>query len=131
MRAPDNTLFSDTPEKKYAAVSNPEQVKQLGQFFTPFPIARFMAKWVIGNSKCKKVLDPAVGLGIFFRAILQETHVNIFEFIGYDVDPRVLKQAKELFKDHEHSQIKLINRDYMFNDWNNRYDGIICNPPYQ
>ena len=21
-------------------------------------------------------------------------------------------------------------KDYLFNDWNNKYDGIVCNPPY-
>lgn len=123
-------FFSDTPEREYAANISSEHVKSLGQFFTPFPIAHFMAKWITSNPQCNTILDPAVGLGVFFRAILKEADVTSYQLIGYDVDPQVLKKAKILFQGYEDS-IRLINRDYMFNDWNNRYDGIICNPPYQ
>ena len=123
-------FFSDTPEREYAANISSEHVKSLGQFFTPFPIAQFMAKWITSNPQCNTILDPAVGLGVFFRAILKEADVTSYQLIGYDVDPQVLKKAKILFQGYEDS-IRLINRDYMFNDWNNRYDGIICNPPYQ
>jgi len=123
-------FFSDTPEREYAANISSEHVKSLGQFFTPFPIAHFMAKWITSKTQCNTILDPAVGLGVFFRAILKEADVTSYQLIGYDVDPQVLKKAKILFQGYEDS-IRLINRDYMFNDWNNRYDGIICNPPYQ
>ncbi len=124
-------FFSDAPEREYAANASSEHVKKLGQFFTPFSIARFMAKWVISNPQCRTILDPAVGLGIFFRAILKEASSNSYQLIGYDIDPQVLKRARTLFQDYKDYDIRLINRDYMFNDWNNRYDGIICNPPYQ
>ena len=123
-------FFSDTPEREYATNISSEHMKSLGQFFTPFPIAQFMAKWITSNPQCNTILDPAVGLGVFFRAILKEADVTSYQLIGYDVDPQVLKKAKILFQGYEDS-IRLINRDYMFNDWNNRYDGIICNPPYQ
>ena len=123
-------FFSDTPEREYAKNISSEYMKSLGQFFTPFPIAQFMAKWITSNPQCNTILDPAVGLGVFFRAILKEADVTSYQLIGYDVDPQVLKKAKILFQGYEDS-IRLINCDYMFNDWNNRYDGIICNPPYQ
>jgi len=123
-------LFSDTPEREYITNISREQLKILGQFFTPFPIASFMAKWITSNPKCKTILDPAVGLGVFFRAILKEADVTSYQLIGYDVDPQVLQKAKNLFQGYEDS-IRLIKLDYMFDDWNNRYDGIICNPPYQ
>ena len=123
-------FFSDTPEREYATNISSEHMKSLGQFFTPFPIAQFMAKWITSNPQCNTILDPAVGLGVFFRAILKEADVTSYQLIGYDVDPQVLKKAKILFQGYEDG-IRLINRDYMFNDWNNRYDGIICNPPYQ
>ncbi|MHA2641795.1 MAG: HsdM family class I SAM-dependent methyltransferase [bacterium JZ-2024 1] len=127
----NDVFFSDAPEREYALRASNEHVKKLGQFFTPFSIARFMAKWIISNPKCRTILDPAVGLGIFFRAILKEAASNSYQLIGYDIDPQVLKKARTLFQDYKDYDIRLINRDYMFNDWNNRYDGIICNPPYQ
>lgn len=127
----ESAFFSDAPEREYAANANSEHVKRLGQFFTPFPIAHFMARWIVSNPKCKTILDPAVGLGIFLRAILKGADANSYQLIGYDIDPQVLKKAKTLFQGYEDYDIRLINRDYMFNDWDNRYDGIICNPPYQ
>ena len=127
----NDVFFSDAPEREYASNASSEHVKKLGQFFTPFSIAHFMAKWVISNPQCRTILDPAVGLGIFFRAILKEAASNSYQLIGYDIDPQVLKKARTLFQDYKDYDIRLINRDYMFNDWNNRYDGIICNPPYQ
>lgn len=130
-RYQDSILYSDSPEQAYAAAASPEHVKGLGQFFTPFSIACFMAKWIINNPNCKTVLDPAAGLGIFFRAILKESGGGGQRLIGYDIDPQVLREAKSLFQSHGEHSVSLINRDYMFNDWDNRYDGIICNPPYQ
>ncbi|MEW6181104.1 MAG: N-6 DNA methylase [Chloroflexota bacterium] len=127
----NDVFFSDAPEREYASNASSEHVKKFGQFFTPFSIAHFMAKWVISNPQCRTILDPAVGLGIFFRAILKEAASNSYQLIGYDIDPQVLKKARALFQDYKDYEIRLINRDYMFNDWNNRYDGIICNPPYQ
>ncbi len=126
----DSIFYSDSPEQAYAARADPEHVKMLGQFFTPFSVACFMARWVINNPHCKTVLDPAVGLGIFFRAILKESDNRSQTLIGYDVDPQVLSEAKLLFQSHGECRVSLINRDYMFNDWDSRYDGIICNPPY-
>lgn len=127
----NDVFFSDAPEREYAANTSIEHVKKFGQFFTPFSIAHFMAKWVISNPQCSTILDPAVGLGIFFRAILKEAASNSYQLIGYDIDPQVLKKARTLFQNYKDCDIRLINRDYMFNDWDNRYDGIICNPPYQ
>jgi len=126
----EDVFFSNTPETEYTATMNREQLKKLGQFFTPFFIAHFMATWITRNPHCYTILDPAVGLGIFLRAILQET-TQKYQLMGYDIDPPMLKRAKALFKDYNDSQLKLIHRDYLLNDWEDRYDGIICNPPYQ
>lgn len=125
----ENFFFSDTPEREYTTTVSNDQLKKLGQFFTPFRVAQFMAKWIITNTQCRTILDPAVGLGVFFRAILKETALH--QLIGYDIDPRVLGHANALFREKSKYSVKLINRDYMFNDWNNHYGGIICNPPYQ
>lgn len=120
-------IFSENPENEYIKTVSQEHRKKLAQFFTPYPIAQFMAKWILSNPNCKTVLDPALGLGIFFRAILENTDKQI-HFKGYDIDSKVLEKSQELFADFDN--VEILNKDYMFNDWNNRYDGIICNPPY-
>jgi adenine-specific DNA-methyltransferase len=119
--------FSDYPEKHYMEYGNKSTRNKYAQFFTPFSIAKFMSKWVLNNRKNIKILDPAVGLGILLRAsYLQE---NKIELIGYDVEENILKNSQELFSKNNIS-IDIANKDYLLNDWNNKYDGIICNPPY-
>ena len=117
-------LLTNAPEEAYAATVSESHRKALGQFFTPAPIAEFMARWVTANPQCRIILDPAVGLGVFFRAIDKVKPRQNYQFVGYDVDPQVLRQAALLLN------AELKNEDYLFNGWDAKYDGIICNPPY-
>lgn len=119
--------FSDYPEKQYIEYANKNIRDKYAQFFTPFNIAQFMSKWVLNNRKNIKILDPAVGLGILLRASYSQE--NKIKLIGYDVEESILKNSKELFTKNNISS-DIINKDYLLNDWDNKYDGIICNPPY-
>ena len=47
-----------------------EHRKKFAQFFTPYPIAELMAKWLLGNGSLQTVLEPAFGLSIFSRVLL-------------------------------------------------------------
>jgi len=99
--------------------------KKFAQFFTPLPIAEFMVNWVFENSNIKTLLEPAFGLGIFSRLALQKNK-NI-KINGFDVDEKIFNQANKNF---QNSNVNLYLEDYLYNDWNNKYDAIICNPPY-
>ena len=126
MLATKRNIATNEPEKEYSQYISIEHRKKFAQFFTPFPIAQFMSKWILGNKKLKTVLDPAFGLGVFARAIRQyNVNCNIK---GFDIDENILQQAAKLFEGENNTSILL--KDYMFNDWENRYDGIVCNPPY-
>jgi adenine-specific DNA-methyltransferase len=129
VRLPE-VLFSNAPENAYTASVASSHRKSFGQFFTPTPVAEFMAKWIVGNPSCRTVLDPAVGLGVFFRAIIKIAEPANYEFSGYDLDPTILDKATPLFSQFNSINITLRNQDYLFNDWSRKYDGIICNPPY-
>lgn len=119
-------ISNNSIESDYSKSISIEHRKKFAQFFTPFPIAYAMAKWILGNIQLKTVLEPAFGLGIFSRAILsQKKQLNIK---GFEVDETIFRNAKEYFDDYENINLHL--QDYMFYDWNNKYDGIICNPPY-
>jgi adenine-specific DNA-methyltransferase len=126
MLATKQNIASNEPEKEYSQTISVEHRKKFAQFFTPFPIAQFMSNWILGNKKLKTVLDPAFGLGVFARAIRQDNAGCIIK--GFDIDENILQQAAKLFRDERNTSILL--KDYMFNDWENKYDGIICNPPY-
>ena len=119
-------ITNDSLEIEYAKFTSLEHRKTFAQFFTPVPIADLMAKWILGNNDLKTVLEPAFGLGIFSRAILSsKKFVNI---TGYEVDYKIYEKAKLTFLSNPNVSILL--EDYLFNDWENKYDGIICNPPY-
>lgn len=119
-------IKSSEPEKEYTQTVSLEHRKKFAQFFTPYLIAEFMSNWVLGNKQLHTVLDPAFGLGIFARAIRKTNKDCVIK--GFDIDETILHEAKEIFEDEENTTLFL--KDYMFNDWENRYDGIICNPPY-
>ena len=100
--------------------------KKFAQFFTPYPIALLMSKWILGNKNAKTILEPAFGLGIFSRALLSQN--KDLKIKGFEIDEIIFEEASPFFKENENVEIEL--KDYIFNDWQNKYDGIICNPPY-
>lgn len=119
-------IINNSIENDYSKSVSIEHRKKFAQFFTPFPIADLMAKWILRNNDLKTVLEPAFGLGVFSRAILNQNE-NV-EIKGFEIDNAIFENAKQYFEDVENVNIHL--QDYMYNDWKNKYDGIICNPPY-
>jgi len=113
-------------EKRYSKLISLEHRKKFAQFFTPFQLASLMADWLLGNQNLKTVLEPAFGLGVFSRALLSKK--SDLSIKGFDIDEKIFAEANEIFNEAPNVDIHL--EDYMFNDWNNKYDGIICNPPY-
>lgn len=85
-----------------------------------------MAKWVLGNKDLRTILEPAFGLGVFSRAILN--YKGDISIKGFEVDVTIYEKAKQHFDNVEN--VNLLLEDYVYNDWENKYDGIICNPPY-
>lgn len=113
-------------EKDYSKIISLEHRKKFAQFFTPFQLASLMTDWLLENQNLKTVLEPAFGLGVFTRALLSKK--SDLSIKGFDIDETIFSEAKEIFRDTP--RFDLLLEDYMFNDWNNKYDGIICNPPY-
>jgi adenine-specific DNA-methyltransferase len=119
-------ITNNSIESEYSKLTSLEHRKKFAQFFTPFPIADLMAKWILGNDNLNTLLEPAFGLGVFSRAILsQKKNITIK---GFEVDQNIFDKAKTHFEKYEN--VSIVLQDYMYNDWENRYDGIICNPPY-
>ena len=113
-------------EQDYLNATSLQHRKKFAQFFTPPEIADFMAKWLLQNPNLKNILEPAFGLGIFSRTLLQyKTDLSIK---GFETDSVIFAKASALFSKYKNVEIQL--NDYMSHDWENKYDGIICNPPY-
>jgi adenine-specific DNA-methyltransferase len=122
-----NTINIDnTIENDYSKSVSLAHRKKFAQFFTPFPVAELMVKWLLGNENLKTILEPAFGLGIFSRTLLSRK--NDIHIKGFEVDTTIFEKSKSHFINAEN--VNLLLQDYMFNDWQNKYDGIICNPPY-
>ena len=125
-------LFSDKPEKRYTKQVSREHRRKYAQFFTPFYIAEFMLKWLypVVGKKNSIIVDPAMGLGIFFRAFVKnrKTFDNI-SFVGYEIDKKILERANKLFQ-RLGLVVDVRESDFLVSDWEERYDAVICNPPY-
>jgi adenine-specific DNA-methyltransferase len=115
-----------TIESEYSKAVSLEHRKKFAQFFTPYSIAELMGKWLLGNENLQTVLEPAFGLGVFSRALLSKK--TDLQIKGFEIDNLIFEKSKKEFSDTEKTDLLL--EDYMFNDWHNKYDGIICNPPY-
>jgi len=104
----------------YISICDAQKRKRLGQFFTPPEVALFMASWV---KDCKNILDPAVGNNIFQCSLNQLNPKATYSFTGYEVDMDIA----EFF----HLDVETVKiQDYLLSGWGCKYDGIICNPPY-
>lgn len=113
-------------ESEYLQRVSIEHRKKYAQFFTPYPIAELMASWLLNNKHLKSVVEPAFGLGVFSRALLSKQPQLSIK--GFEIDEIITNEAKKHFG--EYKTVQLLLQDYMYNDWENKYDGIICNPPY-
>ena len=112
-------------ESKYIDEIPLNHRKDYGQFFTPIPVARLMAKWIMKDDP-KTILDPAFGLGVFYdEAIKLNSETKVY-FTGYEIDNHIMD-----YFNHNGSSphLQVINNDYLESDVGS-FDGIICNPPY-
>jgi adenine-specific DNA-methyltransferase len=130
MAAPRDFICSDLPERDYFRSASKERTRKLGQYFTPFPVARFMAEWVNQAASLQRVLDPAVGLGIFFRALLDVNPKYSGSFVGFDVDAAMLARLRDLLPGSAAQRLSLSDSDFLFTANDHKFDGVLCNPPY-
>ncbi len=113
-------------ESNYSRKVSHEHRKKYAQFFTPYPIAELMAAWLLKNEHLKTVLEPAFGLGVFSHALLAKKNDLVIK--GFEIDELISSEASQHFDGL--TKVQILLQDYMYNDWENKYDGIICNPPY-
>lgn len=107
-----------------------EALRKKGQFWTPEWTADFMTAYVL-QDRPSRLLDPALGEGVFFRAAKQYAHnhnINLALF-GRDVDPEVLVQARSSgLDDYDLQNVEM--RDFVLDPPSELFPAIIVNPPY-
>jgi len=125
-------IYSDEIENRYSQEADVQYRRSLGQFFTPFRIACFMADWILSNPKTKiDILDPAAGFGVFERALKLQSKAydKSLSFELWEIDQNIANSLREIVN-HANISAEIINSDFLSGPWNKKYDGIIANPPY-
>ena len=104
---------------------------RLGQFSTPTALAIDIlrhAKTLLTPEANVRFLDPAIGTGSFYSALLKVfPKKRINEAVGFEIDPHYGKPAVELWKQ---TPLSLQLSDFTREQAEARFNLLICNPPY-
>lgn len=132
-----------TNTEKYTMEHCKNVRKNKGQFFTPLPIADFMAKKASMNAEHLSILEPGAGNGLLTAAIVKYCvdcglcKTFSIRFIENDTDilPVLEMTAKYLsdFVSSHHGKlnISISTKNYITDKEDGLYDIVICNPPYK
>ena len=116
------------------STSTLDERNETGQFSTPpelaFQILRYASQQTEGEPKVR-FLDPGVGTGAFYSALLSTTPSERLEHAhGYEIHQGLAAAATELW----HSRgLTVHHQDFTSvtpPDQENRFNLVICNPPY-
>src|SRR5574344_1013135 len=118
-----------------------------GQYFTPYPIAQFMASLFPVTNKDINLLDPGAGIGVLTCAFLERMknekwNVKNVNITAYDIDASLHDTLKENISlaatSFKNSNIEVLNADFLDKSsfdflWkiNKKYTHVIMNPPYK
>ncbi|MDV6235689.1 N-6 DNA methylase [Leptospira ellisii] len=114
--------------------------KFLGQFFTPEKVADFLVDWVLGADRLggfsgerKRILDPAIGNGVFFKSLLDKRPEIEADWVGFDLDVQCLKASRSTLENgiSSRSSLQFHDRDFLLENSEQKFDAILCNPPYR
>lgn len=105
---------------------------QLGQFATPTDLARHILAYgtsLLPAGEPIRFLDPAIGTGSFFSALMNTAPERMQSAVGYEIDAHYGLPARELWSD---SGLDLRMGDFTEAKVRSseRANLLICNPPY-
>jgi len=103
-----------------------EALREKGQFWTPFWLAKAMAAWVTARAPLV-LFDPAVGPGTFFAAAKSVGYAR--DFAGFELHDRVFAERDPLLLGPA-DFANVISGDFLRAEITRRYPAIISNPPY-
>jgi type I restriction enzyme M protein len=108
-----------------------------GQFFTPWPLAEFLAQTtVVDTGQPLTVYDPTCGAGSLLlaaaRALPDAVREGRLRVVGQDLDPFCAQMARvSLALAGVPAEIHVGNTlDPRESDWEARYDVVLANPPF-
>lgn len=111
--------------------THPDERNRLGQYATPPELAGEIVEAVRGywpTGRPVSFLDPCVGSGAFFSAVLSRFRAESFaRAVGYEVDPRFAAAARRLW---DTSGLSVIEGDFTTARPDGVFNLIVTNPPY-
>jgi len=113
----------------YEALAARTERHTRGQFFTPRPLARFMARLACEHG-AKRILDPAVGAGALLGELPSATRVH-----GLDTSPVCVALATATLLGRGFRSPSLRVGDFLAGPSfaplaSPSFDAVLCNPPY-
>jgi methylase of polypeptide subunit release factors len=108
-----------------------DERRKLGQFATPTLLAQDIVAYgldCLESTNNVRFFDPAFGTGAFYSALLSlADYDDIVEATAVEIDPLFANAASDLWRD---CNINIINRDFTELSPGEKYNLVICNPPY-
>ena len=117
--------------------------KEIGAFYTPLILANHIINKLENiyknqgkiNSRSLKVLEPAVGDGVFLNSIKSSKWISNSDITIIDIDEKALENAKGVFGDDAIGKWSVNAHHSDFFDWEKKnlfrsYDLVIGNPPW-
>lgn len=131
----DLNLIECKRRQLQAAIDNSkglEERRRLGQFATPYELAEEIISYglTLQNEKELSFLEPAIGTGSFYSALLSKCDIQSKEIkraTGIELDEKFYNAAHELWHD---TGIRLINKDFTETECFESVNFLISNPPY-
>jgi len=96
---------------------------ELGQYFTPQPVAEFMTQGIQTQQTTLRVLDAGAGMGILACAVCENVLANI-ELIAYEIDNQIA-DCLEIVLDYTRQWMSTQGRLLTYTI--HRHDFILCN----
>jgi adenine-specific DNA-methyltransferase len=135
-----NTLAKYTPFLARPEILEDVRIKNLlksvkkafGIFFTPEPVVNFMVGLIekqILKKEGLSILEPACGFTQFLLGIKRNYPFIIkkTKFVGVEINRDIVDYLKSL---RETNNFEIIWSDYLLWETKQKFDVIICNPPY-
>jgi hypothetical protein len=114
------------------SAKTPLERNKLGQFATPAflstSITTFVLKHYLSDRKSVSFLEPALGTGSFYSALLASCKNGFLEqAVGIEFDKDFFNASQKLWKP---TGLKVTNDNFLNWNSNSRFDLVLTNPPY-
>ena len=110
----------------------------LPEYETPEELGKALASWVVRKGS-DRILDPAMGTGALLRSVLGRygslgIRRGASRIYGIEIDPDRVRIAARILRGQTGPSPHLFAGDFLLDgfaiDGANRFDGVICNPPF-